>query len=178
MTDYEKPTEKNMRYAVLTVVKTEQGCRIYRQPVIDAYEVRQLCNIIDKRTRGNRSYDKKQSASGWLYDVSVSRKLYDILLRASVESCHVQPRPDRLIISGDIELQSFPFDMLTTSRGSRLLQEFNVCYVNSMRSIHHDVYVNHDEGALVIGNPQFTLDKEKVLSGENEEKKLSVLPLS
>lgn len=178
VTDYEKPTEKNMRYAVLTVVKTEQGCRIYRQPVIDAYEVRQLCNIIDKRTRGNRSYDRKQSAPGRLYDVSVSRKLYDILLRASVESCHVEPRSDRLIISGDIELQSFPFDMLTTSRGSRLLQEFNVCYVNSMRSIHHDVYVNRDEGALVIGNPQFTLDKEKVLSGENEEKKLSVLPLS
>ena len=178
VTDYEKPTEKNMRYAVLTVVKTEQGCRIYRQPVIDAFAVRQLCNIMDKRTRENRSYDKRQSVPGWLYDVSVSRKLYDILIRPSAETFLAQPRPDRLIVSGDIELQSFPFDMLTTSRGSWLIQEFNVCYVNSMRSIHHDVYVNQDEGALVIGNPQFTLDKEKVASGGNSKKKLSVLPLS
>ena len=115
---------------------------------------------MDKRTRENRFYDKRQSVPGWLYDVSVSRKLYDILIRPSAETFLAQPRPDRLIVSGDIELQSFPFDMLTTSRGSWLIQEFNVCYVNSMRSIHHDVYVNQDEGALVIGNPQFTLDKE------------------
>ena len=85
-----------------------------------------------------------------------------------------------ILMSGDIELCSFPYDALITEDGRYVAEKYEVINVNSLRDYGGDVILSEEDtkDAVVMGNPSFSVDIGLMSSGTNNDKYLVQIPLS
>ena len=113
-------------------------------------------------------------------DNAVLINLYKTLFKESVDfarKCGIET--DTMIISGDAELSSFPYDALIDERGKYLVEKYDIINVNSLRNYFGSVRLEEgdEQNAIVVGNPMFTIDPS-VTKNSDDEKYLVQIPLS
>ncbi len=169
---------KELNYCVMTLRREKNRIILKRLPCVNMLRVRQLFVSLDNRVRKNRAYAKQYNLFEAVYNNSVYKKLYFQLMAPAIKYNMELGRPQNIVISGDIELQSFPFDMLVDEDNDYLVNQYNINYVNSIRNMKGDLYLTDldERSALVIGNPQFTVNKDCVNNHLNQL--LAPLPLS
>lgn len=191
-------TEKDLRYGM--VIAFRQGRQVYvkRLDMINAYNIRRVFGSLDIKIRESRQHGVEPGRIDRWISRNVETMLYNQLImpawRAAGPGCDIK----RIIISGDIELSALAFDMLLDPTGRYLAERYDVNFVNSLRNRNKDLWLNeltgsrsdvinsHAEGAttdgkvsyeqcMVVGNPQFTIDKNLV---SDRDGTFSALPLS
>lgn len=169
-------TEKNLRYGIVTAIRQGPKVYVHRLDMINAYNIRTVFSSLDLEIRGSRGYGNSSGGMIRWLNKSIQNMLYNQLIlpvfKVMESGCNIE----KIIISGDIELSSFAFDMLVDSSGRYLTECYNVNYVNSLRNINSDLWlknwvesndsIGNTEKCVVVGNPQFTIDKNRILESD------------
>lgn len=178
-------TEKDLRYGVVVAFRQGQQVYVQRLDAINAYNVRMMFSSLEIKTRRKREYGETPGILDKWVNKTAESMLYSQLIlpvwQVTGPGCDIR----RIIISGDIELPAFAFDMLLDPSGRYLAERYDVNFVNSIRNKNNDLWLNglldnssslgNREKCMVVGNPQFTVDKSLVSEGD---KTFVALPLS
>lgn len=174
----------DLKYLTIAAVKYHGRTYIRRLPSHSLLSVRRVfVNMEDYVRRRSRKDEKTIFDALFDSERSIFTRLYTMLIKPAFDSFRTifgrDFTPDRLLISGDAELSSFPFDLLMDERGNFLLDRCKVSYVNSLKEYKGATGILPEEcqNALVMGNPQFSIDK--ALDYDNDDPNhLTPIPLS
>lgn len=178
-------TERNLRYGVVVAIR--QGAEVYvrRLDMINAYNIRTVFSSLDLEIRRSRGCGNSSGGMIKWLNKNIQNMLYNQLILPVFKVIELECNIEKIIISGDIELSAFAFDILFDSSGRYLAESYNVNYVNSLRNIKNDLWMNdwiennvpigNVEKCMVVGNPQFTIDKNRVLESDRT---FGALPLT
>lgn len=123
--------------------------------------VRAQYMILNALVRTKESEEKKLNVEMIVGDErKIYLNLYRLLLKQVLDS--VKENKKKLIISGDVELNSIPFDLLLDEKEHFMLDIYDVFYVNSLRNFTEDdkVEIYDTKDMLALGNPKFSVFPE------------------
>lgn len=174
----------DLQYLTMVLVKENGQVYLRRLPSVSLLSVRRVfVNMEDLVRRRSRKKDKSFLDLLLGDERRVFSKLYSLIMKPALDSLrNVSLQtivPQTLLISGDAELSSFPFDLLMDENGNYLLDRYKISYVNSLKEYCGELYLSPEEcrDGLVIGNPQFSIDKALDLES-NSPHYLQPIPLS
>ena len=168
-------------YNRFILFKADGNLIIKRLPYQNLVTIRYQFELLERLLRDK--YGKGNIFSlGRLFkgDNAVLIGLYRMLFKEAVDfakKCGAVPKA--IIVSGDAELSSFPYDALIDDQGKYLVEKYEVINVNSLRNYYGPVQLEEDDekDAVVLGNPLFTIDPSVTQNAE-DAKYLVQIPLS
>lgn len=174
----------DLKYLTMAVVKCQGRVFLKRLPSVSLLSVRRVFVNMEDYVR-RRSRKDEKTILDVLFDSEkhIFIKLYSMLIKPAFDELRTvfgpSFTPGKLLISGDAELSSFPFDLLMTENGEYLLDRCRVSYVNSLKDYQGETCLTEDEcqDALIVGNPQFSIDKSLDFNNKNPHY-LQPIPLS
>ena len=177
----DNPMLKDLYYVVFALSRDDSGVKVRRFNNINLLGIRYQFTAVESLLR-EKYGDNLFAKLGRVVhgDRLVLRTLYNFLLKDPVQAFAGKESSVKiLIISGDAELSSFPFDALLMDDGRYVLERFELVTVNSIRNYKGKCFIAEDDKskAVVIGNPSFTIDQSKTSSVSNP-KLMVQLPLT
>ncbi len=156
----------DLKYLTMSLTKVNGQIYLRRMPSVGLLSVRRVfVNMEDLVRRRSRKQDKSFMNLLLGDERRVFSKLYVLLIKPVLDRLRNVPlptnEPQTLLISGDAELSSFPFDLLMDEKGNYLLDRYKISYLNSLKEYCGELQLSPEEckEAMVIGNPQFSIDK-------------------
>ncbi|MCR5106300.1 MAG: CHAT domain-containing protein [Eubacterium sp.] len=172
---------KDLVYNRFVLVKANGQLRIKILPYQNLLKIRYQFEILEKLLREKYGKESIYSLGRILRgDNAVLINLYRTLFKEAIDFARkLNIVPKTIIISGDAELSSFPYDALIDEQGKYLVEKYEIVTVNSLRNYKGEVKLEEGdtENAVVIGNPSFTMDLS-VTQNSDDDKYLVQIPLS
>lgn len=158
----------DLQFSILSVIKSGGRVSINTYKPVNLLFIRAQFLIMSGfvRTKGGR--DQKCEVERLLgKEHDFYWNLYMLLLKPILDRTPITVK--RIFISGDVELNSFPFALFLNENNSYVIENYKIVYLNSIRNIGQETWIdlNRITDAKIIGNPLFSCTKLDNDSGRN-----------
>lgn len=164
----------DLQFSIFSVIKSGGQVFINTYKPVNLLFVRVQFMIMSGfvRTKGGRE-QKREAEKVLGKEKDVYWNLYMLLLKPILERTPTTVK--KLFISGDVEINGFPFALFLDENNSYVIDNYKIMYLNSIRNIGQETWIDFNTitDAKVIGNPLFSC----IRSNSDRSRNNVLLPL-